>query len=228
MSNKTGTQTRREEEIAFLAIENILDVDIYLADSGGGNSRPDGEWRDPANDFLNILEVTSPDETELMRNMFIAARDGKNHIESGFLGSDWGMLHENINEMLSEGWVVKNVEKLRMAKADRRHLYLYGRGMKYRDWFNRLCRWEPDFQDEPLLPVDIPKGIDRIWFQAGSAQKEPGAEFTTWVAWYDPDSGWGYKSIVIDERFLPSPRPNLRGGFLNIKRVPKNRISIDN
>lgn len=228
MSNKTGTQARREEEIAFLAIENILDVDIYLADSGGGNSKPDGGWRDPDNDFLNILEVTSPDETELMRNRFIAARDRKNYAESGVLGIDWGMLHENINEMLSEGWAVKNVEKLRMAEADRRHLYLHGRGMKYWDWFNRLCRWDPDFQDEPLLPVDMPEGIDRIWFQAGSARKESGTEFTTWVAWYDSDSGWGYEPVVIDERFLPSPRPNLGGGFLNIERVPKNRISIDN
>ena len=36
VSNAAGAQTSREEEIAFLALEQVLEVDIKLADAGAG------------------------------------------------------------------------------------------------------------------------------------------------------------------------------------------------
>jgi hypothetical protein len=44
MSNATGAKARREEEIAFLAMEKVLGVEIKLADAGPGDKKPDGTW----------------------------------------------------------------------------------------------------------------------------------------------------------------------------------------
>jgi hypothetical protein len=44
MSNVAGATTSREEEIAFLALEQVLGVDIKLADAGAGDKKPDGSW----------------------------------------------------------------------------------------------------------------------------------------------------------------------------------------
>lgn len=47
MGNPVGKRARREEEIAFLCMEQVLGVDIKLADAGGGDKRPDGIWAIP-------------------------------------------------------------------------------------------------------------------------------------------------------------------------------------
>lgn len=47
MSNSAGAKASREEEIAFLAMEQVLGVDIRLADAGGGSKMPDGSWDGP-------------------------------------------------------------------------------------------------------------------------------------------------------------------------------------
>lgn len=52
---------RREEETAFLCMEQVLGVDIKLADAGGGDKRPDGIWVDPGcSERCGIVEVASP------------------------------------------------------------------------------------------------------------------------------------------------------------------------
>ena len=44
VSNSAGAKASREQEIAFLIMEDVLGVDIHLADTGAGNKKLDGSW----------------------------------------------------------------------------------------------------------------------------------------------------------------------------------------
>jgi hypothetical protein len=67
MSNVAGTGASREEEIAFLVMEQVLGVDIRLADAGAGNNMPDGSWTYSGDQKRRgIVEITSPPDTQLM------------------------------------------------------------------------------------------------------------------------------------------------------------------
>jgi hypothetical protein len=65
-SNEAGATASREEEIAFLAMEQVLGVEIKLADSGAGDKKPDGSWVYPGQERQGIVEITSPPATRLM------------------------------------------------------------------------------------------------------------------------------------------------------------------
>lgn len=61
MSNAAGAKASREEEIAFLIMENVLGVNIHIADAGAGNMKPDGAWIvEGAKGRRGIVESTSP------------------------------------------------------------------------------------------------------------------------------------------------------------------------
>ena len=78
MSNATGAQASREEEIAFLAMEEVLGVDIRLADAGGGNKMPDGTWVYPdGQGRRGIVEITSPPAASPDEGWAAAKREGR-------------------------------------------------------------------------------------------------------------------------------------------------------
>lgn len=131
MSNAAGAKTSREEEIAFLAMEQVLGVDIKLADAGAGNKMPDGTWRSPDDhQSLGIVEVTSPPATSLMASWALAKREGKPQEEGGSIPLRLGELAEICTEMLAEAWAQENLDKLLAQPADERHLFLFARGHK--------------------------------------------------------------------------------------------------
>lgn len=77
MSNAAGAKATREEEIAFLAMEQVLGVDIKLADAGAGDKMPDGSWVYPdGQERHGIVEVTSPPAASLMVRWARAKKDG--------------------------------------------------------------------------------------------------------------------------------------------------------
>ncbi len=77
-SNRVGAQASREEEIALLAMEEVLGIEIQLADAGAGNKVPDGAWVHPGGEGRQgIVEITSPPATSLMSEWAAAKRDGK-------------------------------------------------------------------------------------------------------------------------------------------------------
>ncbi|MDX3002669.1 hypothetical protein PWY87_13365 [Kribbella solani] len=67
MSNGAGLKASREEEIAFLAMEQVLGVDTKLADAGAGNKMPDGSWVYHCQKRRGPVEVTSPPAKGLMK-----------------------------------------------------------------------------------------------------------------------------------------------------------------
>lgn len=76
MSNQANAQPRREEEIAFISMEQAMGVRICLADIGGGQRKPDGEWVTPDGSRA-IVEVTGPDERELIGSWATSKREGR-------------------------------------------------------------------------------------------------------------------------------------------------------
>ena len=84
MSNAASAQATREEELAFLVMEEILGVDIRLADAGAGNKMPDGTWVYPdGQGRRGIVEITSPPAAVLMKEWAAAKREGRPQSESG-------------------------------------------------------------------------------------------------------------------------------------------------
>lgn len=76
MGNAVGSKTSREEEIAFLMLEQVLGVNICLADAGTGNSTPDGAWTYQDGEGRGNVAVTSPPDAALMKRWAQARREG--------------------------------------------------------------------------------------------------------------------------------------------------------
>lgn len=84
MSNVAGATANREEEIAFLALEQVLGVDLKLADAGAGDKKPDGSWvYADGQERRGIVEVTSPPATSLMGEWARAKKAGQPQTEGG-------------------------------------------------------------------------------------------------------------------------------------------------
>ena len=110
MSNRSDTRASREEEIAFLVLERVLGVEIWLADAGSGDSMPDGAWvSSGAVPRCGVVEVTSPPDEKLMREWAIAKRDGRRQSEGGSVPLRWHQLGEICSEMLREPWALGRV-----------------------------------------------------------------------------------------------------------------------
>lgn len=101
MGNPAGKSARREEETAFLCVEQVLGVDIKLADAGGGDKRPDGIWVYPGGSARRgIVEVTSPPAEETMKAWAAAKREGKRLSESGCIPGEIRRAWESMRRVI--------------------------------------------------------------------------------------------------------------------------------
>ncbi|MPQ98384.1 hypothetical protein GB931_10730 [Modestobacter sp. I12A-02628] len=230
MSNATGTTASREEEIAFLAMEQVLGVEIKLADAGAGNKMPDGSWVYPDGQARQgIVEITSPPATRLMNEWARAKRAGQPQIESGSIPSRLNELAQVCFELLQEGWARENLDKLLAQPADERHLFLFARSHKAGgDYFYRLSDTYDDATSERVDDLVLPLGISDVWFR-GRAQRDPYQPLGTtqlWLARFQAGAGWHRYVVNIEERGLPSPNPGIADDRVPTNwRLPKDRTA---
>lgn len=209
MSNAVGTQANREEEIAFLIMEDVLGVKIQLADAGGGNKKPDGSWIIPSErQRRGIVEITSPPDQKLMKQWAKAKREGLQQKEGGSIPLYLNQLDKFCAELLSEDWAQQNIVKLLDEPADERHLFLFGRSYRVQSYFDRLS---DEYDTGPIEFIDdlvLPEGIDSVWFQ-GRAARCRERIMRIWVARFQTGSGWHRYTVDIDECNLPPPSPSI-------------------
>ncbi|MEC3854280.1 hypothetical protein [Paenarthrobacter ureafaciens] len=224
MSNSSGAKASREEEIAFLIMENVLGVDIHLADAGAGNKKPDGAWAGVgAKGRRGIVEITSPPDKELLKKWAKAKRDGKPQSESGSISLRLNELDQVCTELLDEDWARENIAKLRAEPADERHLFLFGRSHRVESYFYRLSDESDEGLAEPVGDLVLSEGLSSVWFR-GKAVRRPDWGIRVWVARFQAGSGWHRHAIDIDERCLPSPNPGLVDDTVPSElRTPKDR-----
>lgn len=212
MSNAPSAKATREEEIAFLAIEEILGVDIRLADAGAGNKMPDGTWVYPNRQGRRgIVEITSPPAAVLMKEWAAAKREGRPQSESGSIPRRFGELAQVCSEMLATDWARENLDKLVAQPADERHLFLFGRGCDVEDYFYRLSDTFDDAQAEHVQDLELPQGISDVWFR-GRARRDPEdrhGSTEVWLARFQAGVGWHRYVAHIEEQQLPSPNAGI-------------------
>ncbi|WP_228551291.1 hypothetical protein [Mumia zhuanghuii] len=105
MGNPAGTKASREEEMAFLAIEQVLSIEITMLDAGGSNKVPDGSWTSAGGaGRLGIVEVASSPAIALMKDCAAAKREGKPQFEDASVPARLGELAEVRTELLAEDW----------------------------------------------------------------------------------------------------------------------------
>lgn len=223
MSNAAGSKTSREEEIAFLILEQVLGVSICLADAGAGNKKPDGVWTCPDGERRGIVEVTSPPDAPLMKGWAQAKRDGLPQWECGSISARIGELHEVCAELLAADWALGNIAKLRAEPADERHLFLFGRSHRVQSDFYRLSDTYQDGSSETVEDLILPEGITDLWCRGRARREEPWAT-KVWVARFQAGVGWNRYVADIDERHLPSPNAAIADDRLDAQlRAPKER-----
>lgn len=224
MSNRAGARTRREEEIAFLAMEQVLGVDIKLADAGGGSKKPDGSWTTSRGQ--GVVEVTSPPAKALMVEWARAKRVGCPQTESGSVPLRLNELADVCAQLLEAGWAVENIKKLQGQVADERHLFLFARGQDIGGYFHRLSDSYEDGTIEHVDDIVLPEGISDVWFQ-GRARREPGEVLGTthlWLARFKVGVGWQRHIVQMEELALPSPAPGIADDPVHVGlRRPKDR-----
>jgi hypothetical protein len=212
MSNAVGSQANREEEIAFLAMEEVLGVDIQLADAGAGNKMPDGTWLYPdGQGRRGIVEITSPPARVLMKEWAAAKREGRPQSESGSVPTRLGELAQVCAEMLATGWARENLDKLVAQPADERHLFLFGRGHDVLHYFYRLSDTYDDAPAEHVEDLELPEGISDVWFR-GRARRDPEdrqGSTEVWLARFQAGVGWHRFVVNIEEQHLPSPNAGI-------------------
>lgn len=224
MSNATGAKASREEEIAFLVMEDVLGVDVHLADAGAGDKKPDGAWVYPdQNGRRGIVEVTSPPDNRLLKKWAQAKRDGEPQSESGSMPLRLNELDQVCMDLLAEDWAQENVEKLLAEPADERHLFLFGRSYRVQSYFYRLSDGYEDCRTESVGDLVLPKGLSSVWFR-GRAVRGQSWDTRVWVARFQMGSGWHRHVVDIDERHLPSPNLGTADDKLPAElRRPKDR-----
>lgn len=208
-------------------MEQVLDVDIRLADAGAGNKMPDGIWTYPDDHKRRgIVEITSPPAESLMAEWAAAKREGRPQTESGSIPARIGELAEVCSEMLAEGWAEDNLDKLLAQPADERHLFLFGRGHDVASYFYRLSDSYDDGPAEQVGDLLLPDGISDVWFR-GRARRhfdQPLGTTEVWLARFTTGSGWHRYTVSIEERHLPSPNKGLADDRVPAGwRQPKNR-----
>jgi len=227
MSSKAGAEARREEEIAFLAMEQVLGVAIRLADSGAGNKMPDGSWIYPGQERRGIVEITSPPATELMREWARAKRDGSPQTEGGSIPLRLGELAQVCAEMLATDWARENIRKLLAMPTEERHLFLFARGYgEGGHYFYRLSDSDDDGTVGHVDDLVLPDGISDVWFK-GRARRTSD-ELTGWtdlrLARFQAGSGWHRYVVGIEEQHLPSPSQGIADDLVpEAWRRPKDR-----
>jgi hypothetical protein len=228
MSNSADTKARREEEIAFLAMEQILGVDIRLADADGSPKMPDGAWLSTDGNRKGIVEVTSPPATDLMRAWARAKRAGKPQEESGSIPLRLNELADVCAELLAVEWAQENIEKLVAQPADERHLFLFGRGHDVQHYFYRLSDSREDGSTDVVGDLVLPEGISDVWFRGRARREGDPLTGTTkvWLARYQTGTGWHRYVATIGELDLPSPNSRIAGDLVPADmRHPKDRTA---
>lgn len=224
MSNSADAKTSREEEIAFLAMEQVLGVDIRLADAGGGSKMPDGSWDTPTGKC--IVEVTSPPATALMAEWARAKKEGRPQAESGSMPVRMNDLGAVCTELLDATWAIENITKLRAQPAEERHLFLFARSYDVGDYFYRLSDSYDDGPMEQIEDITLPEGISDVWFR-GRARRGSGQHphaISLWLARFQSGVGWQRHVVSIDELDLPSPAPGIADDPVPAElRLPKAR-----
>jgi len=210
VSNVIGKKPSREEEIAFLAMEQVLGVEIKLADAGAGDKKPDGAWvyRDGRR---GIVEITSPPAERLMSEWALAKKEGRRQTESGSIPLRWNELAQVCSEQLAEDWALQNIEKLLAESADERHLFLFARSYKDANYFYRLSDSYDDGAVEHVDDLVLPQGISDVWF-SGQARRDPDqplGAMELWLARFQQGVGWHRYVVQIEEQHLPSPNPGI-------------------
>lgn len=228
MSNGAGAKARREEEIAFLAMEHVLGVDIKLADAAGVDKMPDGSWVSDDGRTRGIVEITSPPARDLLTEWARAKKEGRPQMESGSVPLRLNELADVCAELLATDWALENIEKLQAQQADERHLFLFGRGQDVGHYFYRLSGSYEDGSIELVEDLDLPEGISDIWFR-GKARRKFGQLLGTtevWLARYQAGSGWRRYVVEIEERDLPSPAAGIADDPVpDEMRHPKDRTA---
>lgn len=209
-------------------MEQVLGVDIRLADAGAGDKKPDGSWVYPdSGDRRGIVEITSPPATRLMGEWARAKKAGKPQTESGSIPLRWNELAQVCAEMLAEDWARDNLDKLLAEPADERHLFLFARGHGVgAHYFYRLSDSYDGGTVEHVDDLTLPPGISDVWFR-GRSQRErdqPLGTTKVWLARFHAGSGWHRHVVAIEERHLPSPHPSFADDPVpDGWRRPKNR-----
>lgn len=212
VSSKAGTKASREEEIAFLAMEQVLRVEIKLADSGAGDKKPDGSWVYAGRERRGIVEITSPPATSLMSEWARAKKAGQPQSEGGSIPLRLNELAQICVEMLAENWARENVAKLLAEPADERHLFLFARGHKEGGhYFYRLSDSYDDPTVEHVDDLVLPEGISDVWFRgrARPVGHKPLGAMELCLARFQAGSGWLRYVVRIEEQDLPSPNPDI-------------------
>ncbi|MEU4555473.1 hypothetical protein EV382_2795 [Micromonospora violae] len=227
MSNVTGTKANREEEIAFLAMEQVLGVDIKLADAGTGDKMPDGSWAyGDGQERRGVVEVTSPPATSLMADWARAKKAGRPQAESGSIPLRLNELAQVCSEMLAEEWACENVDKLLAQAADERHLFLFARAYQDGNYFYRLSDSYDGAEAEHVDDIVLPPGISDIWFRgrARRDREQPLGAWDLWLARFHAESGWYRYVVQIEERHLPPTNPSIADDRVPAGwRIPKDR-----
>ncbi|MFG3640786.1 hypothetical protein ACGF3C_11045 [Micromonospora sp. NPDC047762] len=227
MSNVAGTKANREEETAFLAMEQVLGVDIKLADAGTGDKKPDGAWAyGDGQERRGIVEVTSPPATSLMADWARAKKAGRPQAESGSIPLRLNELAQVCSEMLAEEWACDNVDKLLAQSADERHLFLFARAYKDGNYFYRLSDFYDGGEAEHVDDIVLPPGISDVWFRGRARRdsEQPLGAWDLWLARFHADSGWYRYVVQIEERHLPPPNPGIADDRVPAGwRLPKDR-----
>lgn len=226
VSNRAGAKASREEEIAFLVMEQVLGVSIKLADAGAGDKKPDGSWVNSNGLGRNgIVEVTSPPATQLMREWARAKRAGQAQTEEGSISLRLNELAQVCAELLAADWARENIAKLVAQPADERHLFLFARS--HRDggsYFYRLSDSYDQRAGEHVGDIALPQGITDVWFRGRARRDQPTGTIKLWVARFQAGAGWQRYVADIEEQSLPSPHPGIADdGVPAGWRRPKNR-----
>ncbi|QWW19540.1 hypothetical protein I6B53_10770 [Schaalia sp. 19OD2882] len=226
MSNDRNKRPSRGEEIAFLAMEHVLGVEIKLADAGAGDKMPDGVWVYPDDgDKRAIVEITSPPDTEYMKSCAEAKRTGEHHIESGSITLCPGGLAQALTEILSKDWATENFDKLLAQPADERHLFLSGLSYRNQFYFHLLSE-KCDDGIEQVGDLVLPEGISDVWFAGYSTRHHLQRDtFDLYFTRFQVSSGWHCHKVLIREQHLPSPEPSMADDwFPKHLRQPKDRM----
>jgi hypothetical protein len=224
VSNTAGAKARREEEIAFLVMEDVLGVEIHLADAGAGNKKPDGAWVYPdQNGRRGIVEVTSPPDNHLVKKWAQAKRDGEPQSESGSIPLRWNELDQLCMDLLATDWAQENITKLLYEPADERHLFLFGRSHRVQSYFYRLSDEFADGKTEAVGDLTLQENLTSVWFR-GRAMRDQPWDTRVLVARFQTGSGWHRYVVDIDERLLPSPNSGIADDKVPAGlRCPKDR-----
>jgi hypothetical protein len=228
MSNGAGAKARREEEIAFLAMEQVLGVEIRLADAAGGDKMPDGSWVNDDGRTRGIVEITSPPARDLLTGWARAKKEGRAQTESGSVPLRLNELADVCAELLAADWALENFEKLQAQQADERHLFLFGRGLDVEYYFYRLSDSYENGAIESVEDLALPESISDVWFKGRARRKSEQLLGTIeiWLARYQAGVGWQRYVVEIEEQDLPSPAAGIANDPVPAEmRHPKDRTA---